>query len=64
VPEALERLTECYLALGVTSEAQTAAAVLGYNYPGSSWYEVSYQLLKAKNLKPEKSSDSWLNSVF
>ena len=34
VPEALERLTECYLALGVTDEAQTAAAVLGYNYPG------------------------------
>jgi outer membrane protein assembly factor BamD len=64
IPEALERLTECYLALGVTSEAQTAAAVLGYNYPGSSWYQVSYQLLKAKNLKPEKSSDSWLNSVF
>ena len=64
VPEALERLTECYLALGVTDEAQTAAAVLGYNYPGSTWYQASYELLKAKNLKPEKKSDSWLNSVF
>ena len=64
VPEALERLTECYLALGVTDEAQTAAAVLGYNYPGSSWYQVSYDLLKAKNLKPEKKPGSWLNDVF
>jgi outer membrane protein assembly factor BamD len=64
VPEALERLTECYLALGVTDEAQTAAAVLGYNYPGSSWYQVSYDLLKAKNLKPEAKPGSWLNDVF
>ena len=64
VPEALERLTECYLALGVTDEAQTAAAVLGYNYPGSTWYQVSYDLLKAKNLKPEKKPGSWLNDVF
>jgi len=64
VPEALERLTECYLALGVTDEAQTAAAVLGYNYPGSSWYQVSYDLLKAKNLKPENKPGSWLNDVF
>src|SRR5262249_30468331 len=60
-PEALERLTECYLALGVNEEAQTAAAVLGYNYPGSSWYQASYDLLKSKNLKPEKSSSSWLS---
>ena len=45
VPEALERLTECYLALGVKDEAQNAAAVLGYNYPGSDWYQDSYNLL-------------------
>jgi len=64
VPEALERLTECYLALGVTDEAQTAAAVLGYNYPGSSWYQASYDLLNEKNLKPEKKSGSWLSDVF
>jgi outer membrane protein assembly factor BamD len=60
-PEALERLTECYLALGVKDEAQTAAAVLGYNYPGSTWYQASFDLLKGKNLKPEKSSSSWLS---
>ncbi len=64
VPEALERLTECYLALGVNDEAQSAAAVLGYNYPGSSWYQVSYDLLKSKNLKPEKKSGSWLTDLF
>jgi outer membrane protein assembly factor BamD len=64
VPEALERLTECYLALGVTDEAQTAGAVLGYNYPGSSWYQASYQLLKAKNLTPEKKPGSWLSDLF
>jgi outer membrane protein assembly factor BamD len=63
-PEALLRLTECYLALGVNEEAQTAAAVLGYNFPGSTWYQASYDLLKSKNLKPEKSSDSWLSNIF
>jgi len=63
-PEALERLTECYLALGVNDEAQTAAAVLGYNYPGSTWYTASYDLLKVKKLKPEKSSGSWLSNIF
>lgn len=45
VPEALHRLTECYLALGVTPEAQKTAAVLGYNYPGNRWYQDSYALL-------------------
>jgi outer membrane protein assembly factor BamD len=44
-PEALHRLTELYLALGVTDEAQRTAAVLGYNYPGSEWYQDSYALL-------------------
>src|SRR5258708_39225827 len=39
VPEALERLVECDLALGLTNEAKQNAAVLGYNYPGSHWYE-------------------------
>ena len=48
VPEALERLTESYLALGVPIEAQKAAAVLGNNYPGSKWYERAYQLMQKK----------------
>ena len=43
-PEALERLVECYLALGIPQEAQKAAAVLGRNYPGSEWYHRSYKL--------------------
>jgi len=49
VPEALHRLVECYLALGVKQEAQEAAAVLGYNFPGSDWYADSYFLLTGAN---------------
>ncbi len=45
IPEALHRLTEAYLRLGVRQEAQASAAVLGYNYPGSDWYKRSYDLL-------------------
>jgi outer membrane protein assembly factor BamD len=46
LPEALHRLTECYLALGLLDEAKKTAAVLGYNYPGSPWYQDSYDMLK------------------
>jgi outer membrane protein assembly factor BamD len=46
VPEALHRLTECYLSLGLIEEAQRTASVLGYNYPGSAWYGDSYALFK------------------
>ncbi len=63
-PEALHRLTECYLALGIKEEAQTAAAVLGYNYPGSPWYQDSYDLLTSENLTPQESDSSWLSGVF
>ena len=49
-PEALHRLVECYLALGLTDEAQRTASVLGYNYPGSEWYEASYDLVKRGKL--------------
>ena len=45
-PEALQRLVESYLALGVPQEAQKAAAVLGRNYPGSKWYKRAYQLMQ------------------
>ena len=45
-PEALERLVECYLALGIPAEAKKAAAVLGTNYPGSKWYQRSYELIQ------------------
>ncbi|MGN6692283.1 MAG: outer membrane protein assembly factor BamD, partial [Sphingopyxis sp.] len=45
-PEALYRLTECYLALGIPDEAKKSAAVLGANYPGSKWYERAYKLMQ------------------
>jgi outer membrane protein assembly factor BamD len=48
VPEALERLTESYLAMGLPNEAKNAAAVLGANYPGSKWYERAYNLVEKK----------------
>ena len=48
IPEALHRLIECYLSLGIPEEAKKAAAVLGYNYPGSKWYDRSYALIGKK----------------
>nr|WP_246209663.1 outer membrane protein assembly factor BamD [Pikeienuella piscinae] len=63
-PEALHRLVECYLGLGVTNEAQNAAAVLGYNYPGSEWYVDSYALLTGQRLGPEIDEESWLSRNF
>ncbi len=63
-PEALYRLTEGYMALGVISEAQTAAAVLGTNYPNSRWYKDAYQLVAADGKAPEASSDSWISKAF
>jgi outer membrane protein assembly factor BamD len=52
VPEALSRLTEIYLALGMREEAKRTAAVLGYNYPGNSWYLDSYNQLFDDGLVP------------
>jgi outer membrane protein assembly factor BamD len=49
-PEALERLVECYLDLGLTGAAQRTASVLSYNYPGSTWYQTAYGKLKAHGL--------------
>ena len=55
IPEALHRLTEAYLALGLNNEATKAAAVLGHNYPGSEWYADSYALVGGGSLpKPEE----------
>ena len=64
VPEALHRLTESYLALGITDEAQMSAAVLGHNFPGSDWYEDSYALLDNRNLKPRRKEGSWLSWLW
>jgi outer membrane protein assembly factor BamD len=60
VPEALHRLTEAYLALGITKEAQTAAAILGYNYPGEDWYADSFALLTDANVEPTIDERSWI----
>lgn len=63
-PEALHRLVEVNLALGIIPEAQSAGAVLGHNYNGSKWYRYSYALLKGQKLKPEMSSGSWLSKLW
>ena len=64
VPEAMLRLVESYLALGVTEEAQATAAVLGYNYPGSPWYADSYVLLTGIDLRPEEHQGSWISRAW
>ncbi len=64
VPEALHRLTESYLALGVFQEAQEAAAVLGYNYPDSEWYRWSYALMQQEEAGASASGGSWLSGFF
>lgn len=60
VEEALARLVEAYYAMGVTGEAQTAAAVLGHNYPDSQWYADSYKLLQSGGLEPRETGTSWI----
>jgi outer membrane protein assembly factor BamD len=63
-PEALYRLTEAYYALGVQSEAQTAAAVLGHNYPNSQWYKDAYSLLQTGGIAPEENKESWISKAI
>lgn len=61
IEEALARLVETYYAMGLASEAQTAAAVLGHNYPDSQWYADSYKLLQTKGLEPRENTGSWIS---
>jgi outer membrane protein assembly factor BamD len=68
VPEALHRLTELYLTLGLTEEARRTASVLGHNFPGSPWYQDSYALLvagapPAEQARPGFARRAW-NWVF
>ncbi|UWQ61471.1 outer membrane protein assembly factor BamD [Leisingera caerulea] len=63
-PEALHRLVEAYLSLGLTSEAQTAAAILGHNFQSTEWYEDSYRLLTASGLKPKDRGNNWLSQIY
>jgi outer membrane protein assembly factor BamD len=64
VEEALYRLTETNLAMGLNSEAQTAAAVLGHNFPNSQWYKDAYKLLGSGGLQPVENKESWISKAF
>ncbi|MAU40597.1 MAG: outer membrane protein assembly factor BamD [Kordiimonas sp.] len=64
VPEALHRLVESYLALGIVGEAKAAAALLGHNYPGTRWYRYSYALMEGKELKDQDVDPSWFNRFW
>ncbi len=63
-PEALYRLAEGYMALGIVSEAQTAAAVLGHNYPNSQWYRDAYRLVTTGGQAPTENKQSWISRAF
>ena len=63
-PEALHRLVESYLSLGLTDEAQTAGAILGHNYQSTEWYQDSFALLTGRGLRPEPAGSGWLRSIY
>jgi len=62
--EALMRLTEAYIGLGIIHEAQTAAAVLGHNFPDSTWYKDAFSKLQGAGAEPKESRDSWISRLF
>jgi outer membrane protein assembly factor BamD len=64
VEEALMRLSEAYMALGIVEEAQTAAAVLGHNFPDSEWYSHAYNLVKTGGAEPTENRGSWISRAF
>ena len=64
VEEALMRLTEAYMSLGIVQEAQTAAAVLGHNFPDSPWYQDAYRLVKSGGVEPSENQGSWISRAF
>ena len=64
VEEALLRLTEAYMALGIVDEAQTSAAVLGHNFPDSRWYKDAYALMQSRGLEPSVNKGSWISQAF
>ncbi len=63
-PEALHRLVEAYLALGLEDEARTAGAILGLNFRSTEWYQDSYALLTGRGLTLEPAGDSFLTSIY
>jgi outer membrane protein assembly factor BamD len=64
VEEALMRLTEAYMALGIVNEAETAAAVLGHNFPDSKWYSHAYSLLGQNGAQPQEHEGSWITQTW
>ncbi len=64
VEEALMRLTEAYMALGIVNEAETAAAVLGHNFPSSQWYRDAYKLVESGGNMPQENKNSWISQAF
>lgn len=66
VPEALHRMVEVYLTLGLTDEAKKAAAVLGHNFPGSDWYEDTFSLLQNGHPSgvPEQKDSGWFGWLW
>ena len=64
VEEALMRLAECYMALGIVPEAQTAAAVLGHNFPEGRWYKDAYSLVRSGGVEPRENQGSWISRAF
>src|SRR5436305_1164919 len=64
VEEALMRLTETYMSLGIANEAQTAAAVLGHNFPDSPWYKDAYALVRGGGFEPSEDQGSWISKAF
>lgn len=63
-PEALHRLVEAYLSLGLTDEAQTAGAILGHNFQSSEFYEDSFKLLTGRGLEAKPRGDNWLSQIY
>lgn len=63
-PEALHRLVESYVSLGLADEAKTAGAILGYNFQSTDWYQDSFNLLTSNGLEAEASGDSWLRQIY
>jgi outer membrane protein assembly factor BamD len=63
-PEALHRLVESYLSLGLEDEARTAGAILGHNFQSTEWYEDSFALLTGQGLTLEPAGDGWLRAIY
>ena len=64
VEEALARVAEAYMAMGIVAEAQTAGAVLGHNYPDSQWYKDTYTLVTSKGGEIREDKGSWISRAF